>query len=327
MGWGSSKKEASWEFSSTNKVPTRTPSIMGRARGCIKVYSRGPVYRPPDVERLTDRFSQVSVTQSHNVSFGGSNVRVTNNGTSADLSLDKSSGSGLVSKNKYYYGFFNAALKLPAGFTSGVVVAYYLSNADVFPHNHDEIDIELLGHEKRRDWVLQTNIYGNGSVRTGREEKFYLWFDPTQGFHNYSILWNNHHIVFWWTTLPVREFVHSNAIGSVYPSKPMSVYTTIWDGSEWATHGGKYPVNYKFAPFCGINERELRMEGCVSNQRASCSRSSLSSLDPVDGEQFAKLSSQQMTGLDWARRKHMFYSYCQDKNRYKVLPPECNAKQ
>ncbi|KAL0447121.1 UNVERIFIED_CONTAM: putative xyloglucan endotransglucosylase/hydrolase protein 33 [Sesamum latifolium] len=136
----------------------------------VEVCSRGPVYRPPDVERLTDRFSQVSVTQSYNVSFGGSNIRVTNNGTSADLSLDKSSGSGLVSKNKYYYGFFNAALKLPAGFTSGVVVAYYLSNADVFPHNHDEIDIELLGHEKRRDWVLQTNIYGNGSVRTGKRE-------------------------------------------------------------------------------------------------------------------------------------------------------------
>ncbi|KAL2233611.1 probable xyloglucan endotransglucosylase/hydrolase protein 33 [Sesamum indicum] len=292
----------------------------------LEVYSRGPVYRPPDVELLTDRFSQVSVAQSYNVSFGGSNIGVTNNGTSADLSLDKSSGSGLVSKSKYFYGFFNAALKLPAGFTSGVVVAYYLSNADVFPHNHDEIDIELLGHEKRRDWVLQTNIYGNGSVRTGREEKFYLWFDPTEGFHNYSILWNNHHIVFLVDNVPVREFVHGNAIGSVYPSKPMSVYTTIWDGSEWATHGGKYPVNYKFAPFV-VSMRGIEMEGCVLNQRASCSRSSLSSLDPVDGEQFAKLSSQQMTGLDWARRKHMFYSYCQDKNRYKVLPPECNAKQ
>ncbi|KAL0296981.1 UNVERIFIED_CONTAM: putative xyloglucan endotransglucosylase/hydrolase protein 33 [Sesamum radiatum] len=290
----------------------------------VEVYSRGPVYRPPDVERLTDRFNQVSVAQSYNVSFGGSNIRVTNNGTSVDLSLEKSSGSGLVSKNKYFYGFFNAALKLPAGFTSGVVVAYYLSNADVFPHNHDEIDIELLGHEKRRDWVLQTNIYGNGSVRTGREEKFYLWFDPTEGFHNYSILWNNHHIVFLVDNIPVREFAHGNAIGSVYPSKPMSVYTTIWDGSEWATHGGKYPVNYKFAPFV-VSMRGIEMEGCILNQKASCSRSTLSSLDPVDGEQFAKLSSQQMTGLDWVRRKHMFYSYCQDKNRYKVLPPECNA--
>ncbi|KAI3452746.1 hypothetical protein Pfo_009409, partial [Paulownia fortunei] len=136
----------------------------------VEVYPRGPVYAPPDVEILTDRFSRVSVNKSYDVSFGGSNIHVTNNGTSADLSLDKSSGSGLVSKNKYYYGFFNAAIKLPAGFTSGVVVAYY------------------------KGLVLQTNIYGNGSVSTGREEKFYLWFDPTESFHDYSILWNNHHI-------------------------------------------------------------------------------------------------------------------------------------
>ena len=70
-----------------------------------------------------------------------------------------------------------------------------LSNADVFPHNHDEIDIELLGHDDRNDWVIQTNVYANGSVSTGREEKFYLWFDPTEKFHHYSILWNNYHTV------------------------------------------------------------------------------------------------------------------------------------
>ncbi|KAL3835560.1 hypothetical protein ACJIZ3_010296 [Penstemon smallii] len=290
----------------------------------IEVHARGPVYTPPDVERLTDHFKRVSIDESYNVSFGGTNVHVTNNGTNADLSLDKFSGSGLVSKNKYYYGFFNAALKLPAGFTSGVVVAYYLSNANVFPHNHDEIDIELLGHEKRREWVLQTNIYSNGSVSTGREEKFYLWFDPTQSFHDYTILWNNHHIVFLVDNIPVREVIHNNAI---YPSKAMSVYTTIWDASKWATHGGKYPVNYKFSPFT-VSVKGIEIEGCVLNSKdvaPSCSRSSLSSTDPVDGQQFAKLSAQQINGLGWARRKHMFYSYCQDKNRYKVLPPECNA--
>jgi xyloglucan:xyloglucosyl transferase len=70
-----------------------------------------------------------------------------------------------------------------------------LSNANVFPHNHDEIDIELLGHDKRNDWIIQTNVYANGSVNTGREEKFYLWFDPTTQHHQYTIIWNNHHTV------------------------------------------------------------------------------------------------------------------------------------
>ncbi|XP_019227452.1 PREDICTED: probable xyloglucan endotransglucosylase/hydrolase protein 33 [Nicotiana attenuata] len=290
--------------------------------------SLGPMYTPPEVERLTDRFSRLSVSQGYNVFFGGVNVRLTNNGSSADLILDKSSGSGLVSRDKYYYGFFNAALKLPANFTSGVVVAFYLSNQNIFPHNHDELDFELLGYDKRRDWVLQTNIYGNGSVSTGREEKFYLWFDPTQDFHDYSILWNNHHILFLVDNVPVREVVHNTAISSVYPSKPMSIYVTIWDGSQWATRGGKYPVNYTYAPFV-TSIKGVELEGCVSQQNASaasaCARRSTSSLDPVDGEEFVKLSQQQMTGLDWARRKHMFYSYCQDTRRYKVLPPECTA--
>ncbi|CAL5338344.1 unnamed protein product [Camellia sinensis] len=241
-----------------------------------------------------------------------------------------SRGSGLVSRNKYNYGFFSAGIKLPSGFTSGVVIAFYLSNADLFPHNHDEIDIELLGHEKRREWVLQTNVYGNGSVHTGREEKLYLWFDPTQQFHQYSILWNTHHIVFLVDDVPVREFIHSAAISSVYPSKPMSVYATIWDASEWATHGGKYPVNYQYAPFVA-SFWEMEMEGCIlqhptaDSAATSCSWRGFLSLDPVDGEEFAKLSQEQINGLEWARRKFMFYSYCKDTSRYKVLPPECHA--
>ncbi|KAL8267444.1 hypothetical protein R6Q59_004788 [Mikania micrantha] len=45
--------------------------------------------------------------------------------------------------------------------------------------------------------------------------------------------------------IPVREVIHNQAISSVYPLKPMSPYATIWDASEWATNGGKCPVNYK----------------------------------------------------------------------------------
>lgn len=121
--------------------------------------------------------------------------------------------------------------------------------------------------------------------------------------------------------MPVRQVTHNGKIGSVYPSKAMSVYATIWDGSQWATHGGKYAVDYKFAPFV-VTMRGIEMEGCVSNRTND---PSCSSLDPVEGEPFSRLSRQQLGAMEWARRKHMFYSYCQDKIRYKVLPPECNA--
>ncbi|XP_021809690.1 probable xyloglucan endotransglucosylase/hydrolase protein 33 [Prunus avium] len=287
----------------------------------VLVSSHNRYYTIPSVPRLTDAFPRVPISNGFSKAFGGSNIQVIN-GSMATLALDKSSGSGLVSVNKYHYGFFSAAIKLPAGLTSGVVVAFYLSNADVFPHNHDEIDIELLGHDKRNDWVIQTNVYANGSVNTGREEKFYLWFDPTQQQHQYSIIWNNHHIVFLVDNIPVREFQHG---GSFFPSKPMSVYATIWDASQWATHGGKYPVNYKYAPF-RVSFAEMEMSGCISNPTGtvtSCSKNTHSSLDPIEGPEFVKLSNQQSSALGWARSKLMFYSYCKDTSRFKVMPPEC----
>ncbi|KAL4639132.1 hypothetical protein ACB092_03G195800 [Castanea dentata] len=291
----------------------------------LLVSSHSRPYSPPSVVHLTDYFPHVSIDQGFSKSFGGSNIQLISNGSMANLALDKTSGAGLVSKNKYYYGFFSAAIKLPSGFSSGVVVAFYLSNADTFPHNHDEIDIELLGHDKRNDWAFQTNIYANGSVSTGREEKFYLWFDPTVQHHQYSIIWNSYHTVFLVDNIPVREFIHNSAFSYVYPSKPMSVYATIWDGSDWATHGGKYPVNYKYAPFVA-SFANVEMSGCIWNPTApvsSCPKAGTSSADPVEGPEFVKLSEQQIEAMDWARRKLMFYSYCKDTSRFKVLPPEC----
>ncbi|KAF8378304.1 hypothetical protein HHK36_029643 [Tetracentron sinense] len=165
-------------------------------------------YMPPNVTRLTDLFHHLTFNDGFSEYFGSSNIHLIDNGSYVDLVLDKSSGSGFVSQDKYCYGFFSAAIKLPLGYSSGVVVAFYLiyshktytcmhgtkritcmhqsyrsrcassdrigkiqmSNADLFPHTHDEIDFELLGHQKGKDWVLQTNIYSNGSVSTGRGE-------------------------------------------------------------------------------------------------------------------------------------------------------------
>lgn len=62
------------------------------------------------------------------------------------------------------------------------------------PGDHDEVDIEFLGTTGDKPYVLQTNVYIRGSGDAGnkiigREMKFHLWFDPTQDFHNYAILW------------------------------------------------------------------------------------------------------------------------------------------
>lgn len=108
-------------------------------------------------------------------------------------------------------------------------------------------------------------------------------------------------------------------MGGDFPSKPMSLYATIWDGSDWATNGGKYRVNYKYAPYIA-EFSDLVLHGCA--------------VDPI--EHFPKcdttqnsesvpsgITSLQKIKMDDFRKKHMTYSYCYDHIRYKVPPSEC----
>ncbi|CAL9110607.1 unnamed protein product, partial [Musa textilis] len=122
----------------------------------------------------------------------------------------------------YLHGFFGASIKLPSDYAAGVVVAFYMSNGDVFEKAHDELDFEFLGNIRGREWRVQTNVYGNGSTAVGREERYGLWFDPTEDYHRYSILWSNQRIIFYIDDIPIREVVRSQAMGGDFPSKPMS---------------------------------------------------------------------------------------------------------
>lgn len=73
-----------------------------------------------------------------------------------------------------------------------------LSNNEVHPGYHDEVDIEFLGTTFGKPYTLQTNVYVRGSgdeIIIGREMKFHLWFDPTLNFHHYAILWTPREIM------------------------------------------------------------------------------------------------------------------------------------
>ncbi|XP_062198476.1 probable xyloglucan endotransglucosylase/hydrolase protein 28 [Phragmites australis] len=260
--------------------------------------------------------------EGYNQIFGSGNLALRRNGRRVRLSLDESTGAGFASQDLFLHGFFSSAIKLPADYAAGVVVAFYLSNGDVYEKTHDELDFEFLGNVRGREWRVQTNVYGNGSTHAGKEERYDLPFDPTDDFHHYSILWTQERIIFYVDETPIREVVRTAAMGAAFPSKPMSLYATIWDGSAWATLGGRYRVNYKYAPFVA-EFADLVLQGCPvdptdhSTTAAACDASgSLESL---------ALSAEQRAAMAAFRRGHMSYSYCHDRRRYPVALSECDA--
>ncbi|MED6193667.1 putative xyloglucan endotransglucosylase/hydrolase protein 28 [Stylosanthes scabra] len=251
--------------------------------------------------------------------FGDNNLVIHRDGKTVHLSLDERTGSGFVSHDLYLHGYFSASIKLPADYTAGVVVAFYMSNGDMFQNNHDEIDFEFLGNIRGKDWRIQTNVYGNGSTSIGREERYGLWFDPAEDFHQYSILWTDSQIIFYVDNVPIREIKRTESMGGDFPSKPMTLYATIWDASDWATNGGKYRVNYKYAPYVA-EFSDLVLHGCAVDpidHEAKCESAETNKAVPTG------VTPAQRIKMDNFRKKHMTYSYCYDKVRYRIPPTEC----
>ncbi|XP_057467672.1 probable xyloglucan endotransglucosylase/hydrolase protein 30 [Actinidia eriantha] len=232
-------------------------------------------------------------------------------------------GSGFISSNYYNYGLFSAQIKLPSEYTAGIVVAFYTSNGDVFEKTHDELDFEFLGNVRGKPWRFQTNMYGNGSTNRGREERYKLWFDPSKEFHRYTIIWTSKTIIFYIDEVPIREVVRSKAMGGDYPSKPMSLYATIWDGSDWATNGGKHKVDYAYQPFIS-QFKDLALQGCTidpiqERPSAHCGETTAQ----LEADDYATITPEGRRAMSRFREKYMYYSYCYDIVRYPEAPPEC----
>ncbi|XP_010919979.2 probable xyloglucan endotransglucosylase/hydrolase protein 30 [Elaeis guineensis] len=257
--------------------------------------------------------------------FGEGNLVRSPDGRTVRLVLNRYSGAGFISSDLYYHGFFSASIKLPSDYTAGIVVAFYTSNGDIFPKTHDELDFEFLGSVRGERWRIQTNVYGNGSTNRGREERYILPFDPTKDAHRYSILWTATHIIFYIDNTPIREVARSDAMGGDFPSKPMSLYATIWDGSTWATSGGKYKVKYKYAPFIA-EFSDLVLHGCRVDpiQQVPSTEHCMEANDELMAADFAIMTPRKRAAMRRFRERYMTYSVCYDTLRYSDTLPDCN---
>ncbi|AQK60858.1 putative xyloglucan endotransglucosylase/hydrolase protein 30 [Zea mays] len=258
--------------------------------------------------------------------FGHGNILRSADHRTVSLLLDRSTGSGFISSSMYQHGFFSASIKLPSDYTAGVVVAFYASNGDVFEKRHDELDFEFLGNIRGKPWRVQTNVYGNGSVGRGREERYVLPFDPTTEFHRYSILWTPAAVAFYVDDVPVREVRQSAAMGGDFPSKPMSVYATVWDASTWATAGGRYRVNYRYGPFVA-SFTDLALLGCRVDgpiQQTTAERCAAAA-EALRASDVAVMTVEKQQAMRRFRERNMVYSYCYDTLRYPAAFPECDV--
>ncbi|KAK3007268.1 hypothetical protein RJ639_017689, partial [Escallonia herrerae] len=238
--------------------------------------------------------------------------------------------SGIQSKSSYSSGFFHLRIKLPGKDTAGVVTSFYNSNP---LHYHplttivwqmssntkrgNELDFEFLGNREGKPYIVQTNVFADD--RGGREQRMHLWFDPTASFHTYRILWNPHQIVFFVDATPIRVFKNNRGKGVGYPTLPMQVTASIWNGDSWATDGGQTKINWSRAPF-EAHFRSFGVDGCPSHNFAELC---YSSKWWWNREQYWRLSPYQEKMYRYVKRRYMIYDYCSDRQRYPTPPSEC----
>ncbi|GLJ58389.1 hypothetical protein SUGI_1445510 [Cryptomeria japonica] len=152
------------------------------------------------------------------------------------------------------------------------------------------------------------------SRKGGREQQFYLWFDPTADFHTYSLLWNPQQIMFSVDGTPVRVFKNSEDLGVAYPkNQAMRIYSSLWNADNWATRGGAVKIDWSKSPFVAS----------YGNFKAeTCSASSDCSVNSWYGAEALESSEQQK--LEWVRENYMIYNYCSDSKRFpQGFPAEC----
>lgn len=121
--------------------------------------------------------------------------------------------------------------------------------------------------------------------------------------------------------MPIRVFKNTKIPGH-YPSQPMKVTASIWNGDSWATDGGRAKIDWSQAPFKAHFE-DFNINGCpcdVNNNIEHCS----SSKYWWNSRRFWNLNAVEQKLYEYVKKNYLYYDYCSDKARYPLPPPECN---
>lgn len=121
---------------------------------------------------------------------------------------------------------------------------------------------------------------------------------------------------------PVRVFKNNVKIGVPYPTKPMNIECTIWNGT-WASHGK--PVDWSQGPFVAPY-KGFGVDGCPT-QSSDPDQECFSTTNSQyfwNQKQFWALNATQQAAYEAMRKNHLAYDYCQKQI---PQPPECKFNQ
>ncbi|KAI4319025.1 hypothetical protein MLD38_032675 [Melastoma candidum] len=261
-----------------------------------------------------------SFSRQFHVIWGADHTKVDED-RRVQIFLDRASGAGFESLKYYGSGIFRTNLKIPDKNSSGVITAYYLTSRT---NNHDEVDMEFMGSNgPPYTYKLSTNLFLGG--KGGREQVFELWFDPTEAFHKYTIVWNKYRIMWFVDNLLVRVYGNNRTMGAGYATQAMKVEGSIWDGENWT----RTEIDWTQAPFTA-SYKDLNIEGCEPKEKNGRGGVGVgvgdcySSEYVWNGKSSKNLSKEDISNYEMVRSLYLTYDYCEDRSRYPRPPPECS---
>ncbi|XP_073285014.1 xyloglucan endotransglucosylase protein 7-like [Primulina huaijiensis] len=179
-----------------------------------------------------------------------------------------------------------------------------------------------MGNSTGDPYTLHTNVFVRGMGQ--REQRFFLWFDPTRDFHNYTIVWNPKCIIFYVDDIPIREFKNMEKFGVPFPNaQPMRMYLSLGYAKDGTTEGGGVGTEFDSSPSSTASYSNFSADACVWSQRnniSSCDSADFSSKTWLNME----LDVRNNVRMQRIQKSYKIYDYCWDKSRFPDGPgPEC----
>ncbi|KAJ8761949.1 hypothetical protein K2173_006551 [Erythroxylum novogranatense] len=238
------------------------------------------------------------------ITWGDGRAKILQGGKELSLTMDKFSGAGFQSHDEFLFGRFDVEMKLVPGNSAGTVTTFYLSSSGP---KHNEVDLEFCGNLTGDPYTLHTNVYVHGKGH--REQEFHLWFDPTEDFHKYTVIWNPKSIIIFVDNVPIRVFKNKESYGAVFPNEQkMRIYASLWNGEQWATRGGLIKTDWSAAPFTAY----YRNFNAITTDTRHADKSWMN----------YTLSPKEKKLLLWVQKNHRIFNYCADPKR-NGGPREC----